>query len=112
MAIIHTNIPKWRARKPNAKTRELASSWETLLKKYESKPVKASSGSGYSAPKQFVRETPYIPSLNSSIGSCSKKEKQTYTGSAMLGISTLHKSNAVPVFSQEDAIEISRMRRG
>jgi len=29
-----------------------------------------------------------------------------------LGIATLHKSNGVPVFSQEDAKEISRMRRG
>ena len=41
----------------------------------------------------------------------SKEGKQTYTGTAVLGISTLHKSNAVPVFSKEDAIEISKMRR-
>jgi hypothetical protein len=30
----------------------------------------------------------------------------------VMGIATLHKSNAVPVFSQEEAADISRMRRG
>jgi hypothetical protein len=41
-----------------------------------------------------------------------KKETPIYTGDAMIGISTMHKSNAVPVFSTEEAKEISRMRRG
>lgn len=39
------------------------------------------------------------------------EKKQTYTGTAMLGIATMHKSNAVPVFSEQDAHDISRMRR-
>jgi len=30
----------------------------------------------------------------------------------MIGIGQLHKSNASPVFSQEEAIDISKMRRG
>lgn len=34
-----------------------------------------------------------------------------YTGDKMLGIATMHKSNAVPVFSSESAEEISKMRR-
>jgi hypothetical protein len=37
---------------------------------------------------------------------------KVYTGDKILGIATLHKSNAVPVFAKEEAIEISRMRRG
>lgn len=40
------------------------------------------------------------------------KKPNTYTGDKLLGIATLHKSNMVPVFSQEDAEDISRMRRG
>jgi hypothetical protein len=28
-----------------------------------------------------------------------------------LGIATMHKSNAVPVFSDEQAVDISKMRR-
>jgi hypothetical protein len=35
-----------------------------------------------------------------------------YTGTKVLGIATMHKSNAVPVFAEEQAIEISQMRRG
>jgi hypothetical protein len=35
-----------------------------------------------------------------------------YTGTKLLGIGVMHKSNSVPVFSQDEAIEISTMRRG
>ena len=34
-----------------------------------------------------------------------------YTGTNMLGIATMHKSNAVPVFSAQSAEDISKMRR-
>jgi hypothetical protein len=34
-----------------------------------------------------------------------------YTGTMVKGIATMHKSNAVPVFSDEEAIDISKMRR-
>lgn len=29
----------------------------------------------------------------------------------MLGVATMHKSNSVPVFSKQDAIDIAKMRR-
>jgi hypothetical protein len=57
------------------------------------------------------RETRYIPSLNSGHGVATKAPAKVYTGDKMLGIATLHKSNAVPVFSGEEAVEISSMRR-
>ena len=53
-----------------------------------------------------------LPSHMTMQGNATKVDKPTYTGTAMIGIATLHKSNGVPVFSQEDATEISRMRRG
>jgi hypothetical protein len=34
-----------------------------------------------------------------------------YTGGNIIGIGTLHKSNAVPIFSQQEAKDISAMRR-
>lgn len=40
------------------------------------------------------------------------KKPNVYTGDKLLGIATMHKSNMVPVFSQESAEEIARMRRG
>lgn len=112
MALIHTHIPKRKPRKPNAKQRELASDWEKLLKKYETKPVASAKAKTLTQTKPFIRETPKIPSLDTGFHDCSKKQQQTYTGTKMIGIGTLHKSNAVPVFSEEDAVEISRMRRG
>lgn len=43
---------------------------------------------------------------------CAKKESMRYTGTLIKGIATMHKSNAVPVIDDEQAKEISRMRRG
>ena len=55
---------------------------------------------------------PQVTSLNTSGGCALLKPKPVYTGSNMLGIGTMHKSNAVPVFSQEQAQDIATMRRG
>lgn len=111
MALIHTHIPKRKPKKPTAKQRQLAADWEKLLQKYApKKPLAAAKP--YTPPKPYVRETPHIPSRDTGFHDCTKKQQQSYTGSNMIGIGTLHKSNAVPIFSQEDAVEISRMRRG
>ena len=55
--------------------------------------------------------TNHIPSLSTPGGSTAPVHK-VYTGTKVMGIATMHKSNAVPVFSDEEAVEISRMRRG
>ena len=53
-----------------------------------------------------------IPSLNLNIpGAVSSKPSLQYTGTNMIGIATMHKSNAVPVFSNQQALELSNMRR-
>jgi hypothetical protein len=52
-----------------------------------------------------------IPSASSNTGDCTLKPQVQYTGTAMLGVATMHKSNAVPVFSEASAVEISQMRR-
>ena len=65
--------------------------------------------------KSYRRETPHIPSLNSDFkdlqNSCARKEPQRYTGTLIKGITTMHKSNAVPIIDEKQAIEISQMRR-
>jgi len=62
-------------------------------------------------PSAPVRDTPKIPSLITTGGSCTKPAPKVYTGTAMLGIAIMHKSNSIPVFSQEEAVNISKMRR-
>jgi hypothetical protein len=44
-------------------------------------------------------------------GNALLKPSPVYTGTKVKGIATMHKSNAVPVFSDEEAIDISKMRR-
>ena len=58
------------------------------------------------------RATPNYPSIGSSGGVATKPvQGLTYTGSKMKGIGTLHKSNAVPIFNAEDALDQAKMRR-
>lgn len=106
-------LPKSKKQKPNAKQRELQASWEQMVKKYESKkPLRAASDSfSYSLGQTARRETPKIPSLPFTGAPCVKKESPRYTGTKILGIGTMHKSNSVPVFSDEEAIAIATMRR-
>ena len=44
--------------------------------------------------------------------SMSKKQANVYTGTEIIGISQMHKSNAVPVRNKKSAEEVAKMRRG
>lgn len=48
---------------------------------------------------------------NGIAGNGAKKVANVYTGDYIMGIATMHKSNAVPITSGEQAIEVSQMRR-
>lgn len=116
MSIIYTNQKsKRKARKPNAAQRQLNAEWEAILKKYEpKKKIKTSKqelNDTYKLTTPAGRETTHYPSLNTG-GYATKKQTQQYTGNKMIGIGTLHKSNAVPVFCDDEAKEMARMRRG
>jgi len=67
----------------------------------------------YTAPetKSYQRETKQYASFGDGVGVAVKKEPPKYTGTLIKGIATMHKSNAVPVIDQQQAIEISNMRR-
>jgi hypothetical protein len=116
MNIIHTGNQRSKKRKPTAKQRELTASWDSLMKKYITKIVATAKpqqlSDVYSLGRIARRETPSIPSLKSGYHDCSKKESPVYTGTKVKGIGTMHKSNAVPIFSDEEAVDIATMRRG
>lgn len=79
-----------------------------IYKPKEKKPVR------YEPLKEipaYRRETPNIPSLSNGIGVATKKESQKYTGTLIKGIATMHKSNAVPIINDQQAKDISSMRR-
>jgi len=111
MQIVYTSFKKRKPKKPNAKQRELAAEWEQLLKKYETKPIPKGT-CVMNSQKSYIRETPKIPSLPFTAAPCFKGADKVYTGNMIKGIGTMHKSNAVPIFSDEQAVEIAKMRRG
>lgn len=60
---------------------------------------------------RYRRETVHYPSLDSGAGVAAKTENQKYTGTLVKGIATMHKSNAVPIIDDQQAKDISSMRR-
>lgn len=81
---------------------------------YKPKATKPKTLSRSWADTSYVRETTnrkQYPSAGTGIGNCTKKENMQYTGTLIKGIATMHKSNAVPIINQEQAIDIANMRR-
>jgi hypothetical protein len=110
--IIYTYQKSKKKKKINAKQRALQVSWQALLDKWDIKPIKVKKFKTFVVKNTpYRRETIQYPSLNSGLGNTFKPKDKVYTGLAMLGIGTLHKSNAVPVFNKEDAEEQAKMRR-
>jgi hypothetical protein len=101
------------------KAREQDESWKALMKKWGVEQEERKRQRGLAAPtmnpvvsKPFVRETgPRIESLPFTGGPCLKSPDKVYTGTMIKGIGTMHKSNAVPIFSNEEAEDIAKMRR-
>jgi hypothetical protein len=48
---------------------------------------------------------------NGVAGNGAKKAANVYTGDYIMGIATMHKSNAVPITSKEQAVDSATMRR-
>ena len=108
------------------KARRNAEAWQQLLEKYDAKVVVgqskqvrtntsksvATSGSDWRSRIDPRRLTDHIPSVDTGRGIAVKPADKVYTGDAMIGIGQLHKSNGIPVFRAEDAVDVSKMRRG
>ena len=102
------------------KARELDESWKELQKRWvvEAEDKKRRSGlaaaplkGSYSLTIPEGRNTTaHIKSVDTG-GNALLKPSPVYTGTKVKGIATMHKSNAVPVFSDEEAQDISKMRR-
>ena len=105
---------KFRNAEQARKARQLAEDWQDLLKRHNITPTKKKTKFETYKPREeaYRRETPHIPSLDpTNMAPCLKTPNKVYTGTKVKGIGTMHKSNAVPIFSDEEAIDISKMRR-
>jgi hypothetical protein len=102
------------------KARELDESWKDLLRRQgleleEKKRKRAMSAENLSSVYSLKipegrNTTAHLKSVDTG-GNATLAAPKIYTGTMVKGIATMHKSNAVPVFSDEQAVDISRMRR-
>jgi hypothetical protein len=102
------------------KARELDESWKEIQKRWgveteERKRKRAMTAEplkgNYSLAIPAERSTAHLKSLGQDNGVATLAPAKVYTGTKVKGIATMHKSNAVPVFSDEEAVDISKMRR-
>jgi hypothetical protein len=111
---------RWASAEAAQKARELTEEWEHRQSEW-SKLAPRFSSTNLPAAKKSCPGPQYppgrepqkvIPSRPDTPGTvASRPADKVYTGTAMKGIGVLHKSNSVPVFSDEEAVDIARMRR-
>jgi hypothetical protein len=111
---------KFASAEAKRKSEELDASWKELLKRQgleleEKKRKRAMSAESLTSVYNLKipegrNTTAHIPSRDTG-GNATLAPAKVYTGTKVKGIATMHKSNAVPIFSDEEAVDIARMRR-
>ena len=111
---------KWASAEAKKLAQQRQVEWDRKLVQFEKLTPKFSTGP-YNAPRRTIadvmprtppgRETPRVESQDTGWVPCVKVRDNEYTGTKIKGIGTMHKSNAVPVFTDEEAKDISKMRR-
>ena len=105
---------KYASAEQKRKAEILEAEWQALKDRYAPKTKIKLERKSFVAPKPLRRDVdqPRIPSLDTGVkGAVNVRMPQKYTGDNIVGIGTMHKSNAVPIFSDKEAKEISSMRR-
>jgi hypothetical protein len=111
---------KWASAEAKKLAQQRQAEWDRKLVQFDKMAPKFSTGP-YNAPRKTMtdfmpktppgRETARIESQDTGWVPCVKVHDNEYTGTKIKGIGTMHKSNAVPVFTDEEAKDISKMRR-
>ena len=108
-----TNNKKRKVRK---KTQSLLAA-ERAHEKYLKKMgigSRSSVGSEQRSSKPWVTGSSPVESTKPKVvydSSMAKKEEMVYTGTEIIGIAQMHKSNAVPIRGKKQAQEVAQMRR-
>lgn len=101
------------------KSRELDNSWAELQKKWgveaeqkRQRRAMTAEPLSYNLSAPTGRgDTRHIPSLNTGAGVAAAAPAKVYTGTEIIGIGQLHKSNGIPIFKKQDAEDLAKMRR-
>lgn len=113
--IIYGNIPKSKKSKISKAKKQQYEEWLISINSMSTNFSRNKSTKFSKVTPMFTvpvgRESPPIVSLDTGFVACTKRFGNSYTGDKIKGIGTMHKSNAVPVFSDNEAKEIASMRR-
>ena len=111
---------RWASAEAKKLAQQRSAEWDRKLVEFDKMAPKFSTGP-YNSPRKTMsdflpktppgRETPRVESQDTGWVACVRVRDNEYTGTKIKGIGTMHKSNAVPVFSDEEAKDISKMRR-
>ena len=109
---------KFASAEAKAKAMRLQAEWDAKLKQWGADADAKRQRRALSAPLLTSgpkippgRETVRVNSLDTGWVTCARPADKEYTGTKCKGIGTMHKSNAVPIFTDDEAVEISKMRR-
>jgi N-acetylglucosamine-6-phosphate deacetylase len=102
---------KFASAEAKRRAEQLEQEWQKILDSHKPKKVVAKKVT-VATPTVYRRVVEKPKSLGEWVtGAVNSKPTMQYTGTKMKGIGTLHKSNAVPVFTDEEAISLASMRR-
>jgi hypothetical protein len=110
---------KWPSAEAKRQAEQLNQEWEDLKKRHNIEQEDRRRKRALAAPvwteptpKHRGATDPKPKSLNTWVtGAVNTPQTPQYTGTKIIGIGTMHKSNAVPIFSDQEAKDISTMRR-
>jgi hypothetical protein len=75
------------------------------------KPISSTTSSSFADIRMAEARQYRSVDVKATDGICAKPDKKEYTGTLVKGISTMHKSNAVPIINESEAKEHASMRR-
>lgn len=103
--------PKFKSAEQKRQYEENQRSWENIKAKYPPKMLKQKKDTDWSYNLSAGRNTEKFKSFVTPGGSTAVRPSMMYTGDKIKGIGTMHKSNMVPVFSNDEAKDLASMRR-
>ena len=116
----HKTKRKWASAEAKKLAEQRQAEWNRKLVQFDKMSPRFSTGP-YNAPRKTIadvmpktppgRETVRMPSQDTGWVTCTAVKDTEYTGTKVKGIGTMHKSNGVPIFSDDEAKDISSMRR-
>lgn len=116
MSIIYLNTRSKKTRKQRQKEKD---AWELYKQKYG---LTENRGRTQQIVQTWKPEAPKVmrvgatdfkncKSVETGVQVATKAAEKKYTGTAIVGLATMHKSNIVPIFNEQAAKDVANMRR-